>query len=258
MHNFILSWQLVATDRRMDRVLFDVEEASDTAEVPSENRPLTASAPLRSGIRRRIFVHSLDGKRVPLDLEENDGIEMVQMKIAEKDPLIAFTNPDVKQRKLLDERGDEVKEGSVEGQLLVAGTTLTLILERYTSYHFHRVFSIKAFLYCRYPTYADWLGYKTRLPRFVFVLVAAIIGNNPLLLKIFASPVIQSAHSVIWLFLYIGSLLIAACAQIAFNLPWSDAVPVSFQTFGVLFFSAVLGITLAHSPSLLNSIVLAH
>ncbi len=168
----------------MDRVLFDVEEASVAAEVPSENRPSTASTPLRSAIRRRIFVHSLDGKRVPLDLEEDDGIEMVQMKIAEKDPLIAFTNPDVKQRKLLDERGDEVQEGSVEGQLLVAGTTLTLILERYTSYHFHRVFSIKgnphlfSFLYCRYPTYADWLGYKTRMPRFVFVLVAAIIGNK--------------------------------------------------------------------------------
>jgi hypothetical protein len=30
----------------------------------------------------------------------------------------------------------------------------------------------------RYPTYADWLQYKTKLPRFVFVFLAALVGTS--------------------------------------------------------------------------------
>jgi biotin transporter BioY len=36
-------------------------------------------------------------------------------------------------------------------------------------------------------------------------------------------------------------LVLAACAQVSFLPPWSDEVPVTGQTFGVLFTAVLLG-----------------
>lgn len=184
----------------MDRVLFTVEEESAEAELDVERTP-------RGLARRRIFVQTLDGQRVPVEVDGHEAVEDIPMKVFEKEPFLqrfaGGTEGVVKGPragpKLVDPRTGHTleRDHQVTAYGLEQDTTLNLVLQRY-------------------PTYADWLQYKTKLPRFVFVFLAALVG----------------------------SLVLAACAQVSFLPPWSDEVPVTGQTFGVLFTAVLLGKTI--------------
>ena len=61
---------------------------------------------------------------------------------------------------------------------------------------------------------------------------------------------------ILWVILcgIVGSLLIAACSQVSFYLPWNDTVPVSGQTFAVLLIPALLGFQLGVLATILYAI----
>jgi len=68
--------------------------------------------------------------------------------------------------------------------------------------------------FSRYPTYVDHLiTQKTIVWQYLFKIITAIVG----------------------------SLFIAASAQMSFYLPFDDKVPVTFQTLGILVISTLLG-----------------
>lgn len=120
----------------MDRVLFTVEEESREAALDVERAP--------GGLaRRRIFVQTLDGQRVPVEVDGDEAVEDIPMKVFEKEPFLqrfagggaeGVVHPRASP-KLVDPRTGHTLER--DHQLTAYGlehnTTLNLVLQRYST-----------------------------------------------------------------------------------------------------------------------------
>jgi len=82
--------------------------------------------------QRRVYVHTLEGQVVPVDISEGEKVEDLKMRLDDHDPFLSANAPAFGDRHLYDQDGEELREGRrVLSYSIGESSSIRLLLARY-------------------------------------------------------------------------------------------------------------------------------
>jgi len=85
--------------------------------------------------QRRVYVHTLEGQVVPLDISDSEKVEDLKMRLDDHDPFLSANAPAFGDRHLYDQEGEELREGRrVLSYSIGESSSIRLLLARYVMF----------------------------------------------------------------------------------------------------------------------------